>query len=160
MDGENLELAAFWFTEIRHLPKVEPVIVRESVPAVDVISQMKRSQVGCALVVDEADQLIGIFTERDVMRKYVATTIPRDTSINKLMTRNPMTLSSEDKVSDAAKVIGEIHFRHLPITDDSGMILGLLSVRCLMDYLAENLPEAVLNLPPDGAIVSQEMEGG
>ena len=61
----------------------------------------------------------------------------------------------------ASEIFHEKNIRHLPvISDKSGKVKGLLSARVLMDYVAENLPGEVLNLPPDSTIVAKETEGG
>jgi CBS domain-containing protein len=82
-----------------------------------------------AVVVMENDGLLGIFTERDALKFFVATRRNPDvTNVGEVMTKDPKTISPETTVDEVIKLMGEGHFRHLPVVD-SGKVIGVVSQR-------------------------------
>lgn len=132
----------------------------EDTPIIEVIRKMQAQNSSYCLIVNHDSELIGICTVRDLMREYIGALVAENVPVNTLMSHNPICLHPENTVSDAVKLFGRAHFRHLPLVKKDGHITGLLSVRLLMDFIAENLPEQVLNLPPDSTIIPRSMEGG
>ena len=74
------------------------------------------------------------------------------------MTKNPETLPPTASVAFALNKMSVDGYRHIPITDDQGKAIGVLSVKDIVRFLVEFFPEAVLNLPsdPDKAIPKTE----
>ena len=88
--------------------------------------------VGSVLVM-ENDALRGIFTERDALRIFVATRRNPDfTRLADVMTDAPQTLLPEASPKDAARQMAAGKFRHLPVVDNDGRILGVVSQRDLI----------------------------
>jgi len=88
--------------------------------------------VGSVLVMDD-DRLRGIFTERDALRIFVATRRNSDyTHLNEVMTEEPQTLPPDATAHDAAERMAEGKFRHMPVVDGDGRILGVVSQRDLI----------------------------
>lgn len=126
---------------------------RVAVPPGTTIGQaarvMKEHRVGCVLV-EDGGKLIGIFTERDILTKLVGTGYdPAKVVIDGVMTRNPETLTPEDPIAFALQRMSVGGFRHLPLVDSGGHPLGILSVKDIVDYLAEHFPQEILNIPPE-----------
>ena len=93
------------------------------------------------LVIDTPGQLQGIVTERDLMTRVLAKALnPETTPLAEVMTKNPRTVVPQMLVSDAVVIMIERGFRHLPIIDDAGKILGVFSVR---DALPREIGAAV-----------------
>ncbi len=91
---------------------------------------MTERNVGSVLVTHEG-QLLGIFTERDALRIFVATRRNADLSeLRDVMTREPVTIDPDTSVTDALKLMNDNGFRHLPVVKD-GQILGVVSRRLL-----------------------------
>ena len=89
---------------------------------------MNHHSVG-ALVVLEGEQLAGIFTERDVLRRVVAEgRDPSLTRVEHVMTRNVATIRPEADVDAAREVFMQKRIRHLPVVDETGRLLGLVSI--------------------------------
>lgn len=122
---------------------------------------MRKENKGYAVVLeDEASRKVaGIFTERDVMTRVVEQKVAASTPVEKVMTANPTTLKLTDSVADAIRLMSQGHYRHLPLVDDAGGLVGVLSVRDLITYLAEHYPHQVFNLPPDPHQVIRAPEG-
>lgn len=90
-------------------------------------SLMAQRRVGSALVV-EGQRLLGIFTERDIVKALSQDASATHQAIGHWMTRNPQTISSEATIEEALQRMVEGGFRHLPVVDDDRMV-GMLSMR-------------------------------
>ncbi len=106
----------------------------------DAACVMTRANVGGILVIDN-DKLLGIITERDLMTKVLAKAMdPSVTTVAEVMTPNPTTVAPNLKVTDAVVMMIERGFRHLPVINDAGKILGVFSAR---DALPREINTAV-----------------
>lgn len=106
----------------------------------DAACVMTRANVGGVLVIDN-DRLLGIITERDLMTKVLAKAMnPAVTTVSEVMTPNPITVTPNTKVTDAVVMMIERGFRHLPVINESGKILGVFSAR---DALPREINTAV-----------------
>ena len=94
----------------------------------EVAERMSAVNVG-AVVVKDYGRLIGILTERDMLKAMAARVPTSDARVREWMTEDPLTATAEMDVEDAAQVMLEHNFRHLPIVDDNGAVTGLVSLR-------------------------------
>ena len=102
---------------------------------------MTRANCGSVLIIDSANTLLGILTERDLMTRVLAKALdPASTLVSKVMTPHPRCISPEFKVADAVLIMIERGFRHLPVVAEGGRILGVFSAR---DALPRELNTAV-----------------
>jgi len=93
---------------------------------------MSRRNVGCLLIV-KSGQLVGIFTERDVVYRVVA--LDRDpaaTRIADVMTPDPKTVTADESFGFALLLMHENRFRHVPVMD-GGRPIGVVSARHALD---------------------------
>jgi CBS domain-containing protein len=127
---------------------------------------MDARRVGAALVFD-GDRLVGIFTERDVLRLAGEGSEFAEVRVGDVMTRNPVTLAPDDDVLDAARLMGERKIRHVPVLEGENL-LGMVGMREVMRTLVERLwrthdPEARERarelLSRGGSTLSSEVEG-
>ena len=95
----------------------------------EVASLMAQRRVGSALVL-EHDQMIGIFTERDIVKALSQDASAIHQAIVHWMTRSPRTISSDATVEEALRRMLDGSFRHLPVMDDDRLV-GMLSMRDL-----------------------------
>ncbi len=95
----------------------------------DVVGRMAERNVGAVLVLD-GERLVGILTERDVLR-VVADAIDLGTAVSTRMTHAPETIESSDSVEHAAVLMIHGGFRHLPVVEE-GSAVGILSIRDLV----------------------------
>ncbi|MEK7248072.1 MAG: CBS domain-containing protein [Chloroflexota bacterium] len=145
---------------ISTLPLTPPVTVQTGTPVGRVVDEVQKHKVGCVLVY-EAGRMIGIVTERDMLLKVVARDVDYTTTkIDDFMTRDPVTLSPNDSIADAAALMTERHFRHIPIIAGDGTATGIVSIKDIIQLLAESFPEQVLNLPPRPHQRMETPEGG
>ena len=90
---------------------------------------MLDKKVGAVLVMD-GGKLLGVFTERDALRFFVATRRNADlTNVSDVMTKDPITVPPDTLIDSARDLMCEKGFRHLPVVDAAGTCTGLLSVR-------------------------------
>ena len=102
---------------------------------------MTKANCGSVLIIDTSGKMLGIVTERDLMTRVLAKALnPETTPLAEVMTKNPRTVVPQMLVSDAVVIMIERGFRHLPIIDDAGKILGVFSVR---DALPREIGAAV-----------------
>src|ERR1700677_5192575 len=104
------------------------------------ITTMLERHVGAFPVLDETHRVAGIFTERDVLRRFpLGERDPRQTSIREVMT-TPVELAT--RATTAAEALATMvgrHYRHLPIVDDDGGLLGILSIRHVLEAKIDTL---------------------
>ena len=102
----------------------------------EAIELLFKRHIGSLVIIDDAGNCIGIFTERDAIR-VVAQNVSLDVVLEKAMTKNPFTVN-EDSTFEEAKSIIKLHkIRHLPVTSTEGKLVGLISVRNILDELNE-----------------------
>lgn len=98
---------------------------------------MESSDLG-SLAVVEGRELIGLLTERDI-RRAVAAGSEMTNSVSSLMSTDLDTFDPDLDVWDAAAWISESGYRHLPVVDDLGELLGVVSVRDLLRALVDTV---------------------
>jgi CBS domain-containing protein len=90
---------------------------------------MKKMRVGAAMVVAK-HRLIGIFTERDALFRVLAGgKDPTTTHLADVMTAKPQTVTPDHQFGYALHLMYEGGFRHVPVTDESGRPIGMVSAR-------------------------------
>src|SRR6184192_2857052 len=89
--------------------------------------KMDAANVGAVVVVEDMVRVIGIVTERDLMRAVAARARAAEAGVRQWMTPNPVTTEPETSIEDAAQVMFDNHFRHLPVVKD-GRPLGIVSL--------------------------------
>jgi CBS domain-containing protein len=124
----------------------------------DAIHKMLDHHVGAVAVVDSDYRVAGIFTERDVLRKMsLSHVVPRVTPVRDLMT-TPVEMATQGTgAGEALTIMLERHFRHLPVADDNGKLLGILSIRNLLEWRVDDLSRELESLEQ---YVSNDGPGG
>jgi CBS domain-containing protein len=101
------------------------------------IARMLEEGIG-SVAVCEGERLVGIFTERDVLRLAGEGSEFAEVRVGDVMTRNPVTLAPDDDVLDAARLMGERKIRHVPVLEGENL-LGMVGIREVMRTLVERL---------------------
>ena len=108
----------------------------------DAIQAMIDKDVGADAVIDEHGVVAGRFTERDVLAKFALSgRDPKTTPVRDLMSPMVEMATRETTAAEAFKVMLERHYRHLPIVDDYGRTLGILSIRNILEARIDDLLE-------------------
>lgn len=122
------------------------------------VAAMREGNVGC-LLVTRAGRVVGIFTERDLLSRVLAPGRPVATPLAECMTADPVTVHPKDSVRTAIKRMEKGGYRHLPVVDDAGRPVGMLSANQVVHYLVEHFPGLVYNQPPDPNQVPESPDG-
>ena len=119
------------------------LIVAPDSNVADAARRMAERSVGAVLVLD-GTRLLGIFTERDVLKVVAAGLEAAGAmTVSALMTRYPETIESTETTEHAASLMVHGGFRHLPVVD-GGTLVGIVSIRDLMRVeLADRAPRGV-----------------
>jgi CBS domain-containing protein len=120
----------------------------------DAVRLMNDHRVG-AVAVTKDDRLAGIFTERDLMfRVVLEDRDPKSTPVGEVMTPDCVSAMKDMSMGEALSIMTERHFRHLPVVDENNRVLGLLSIRNLLqnrvDKLDQELDSVVSFFTADG----------
>jgi CBS domain-containing protein len=144
---------------ISTLPLTPPVTVDSGSTVGSLVEKVQEKNVGCVLVV-EFGRMVGIITERDMLLKVVARDVSYAEPVDKFMTPNPVTISPDQTIGDAAALMNDKRFRHVPVVDANGQATGIVSIKDIISIVAESFPEHVLNLPPRPHQKMETPEGG
>ena len=117
--------------------------------------KMWKQQTGSLLVMD-GDDLVGIITERDVLKAVATGAKLEETRIAEVMTKDVVTVGPGTSLREAAKVMADRWIRHLPVVD-GGKLVGVLSQRDLAGVLAGalNEPDALQQLVEASELVRE-----
>jgi CBS domain-containing protein len=100
------------------------------VSVADVANSMVKGRFGSAVVM-EGSWLVGIFTERDVLRAAASGSDLSSSPVSEWMTRDPVTAAPDENADDAAETMMAQGFRHLPVVDGK-TVLGIVSLRDIL----------------------------
>lgn len=121
---------------IAHTP---PTTVPPGATVQEAVEAMVHHRVGAVAIV-EGEKLKGIFTERDLMVKVVAAKKdPTALQVREVMTTEVQPLQVTDSAGAAMRVMTQRHFRHMPVCGEDSHLLGILSIRNLLQHHVEKL---------------------
>ena len=124
--------------QIAELIEGHPLILAESSDNVrDVARKMSEKNIGAIAVLDSG-QLVGIFSERDLMTRVVVPGLdPDDTPVATVMTKSLVAARPEEEIGSALQKMQSLGCRHLPVVDE-GKLMGMLSLRDLLKIDDDN----------------------
>jgi len=125
--------------------------------AAEAVALMKLEKCGCVVVMSEG-RMRGIFTERDLLKRVLHPGLGLDTPIVGLMSDDVTVARVDEPIHEvlARMYIGRL--RHLPVLDGDEPV-GTISIKRAIHFLADQLPQAILNLPPDPETFPATREG-
>ena len=110
------------------------VTVEEETTIEDAITTLFEKHVGSLVITDDKRKCKGIFTERDALRS-VARKIPLTTSLGKVMSTNVVTIKEDASYAEAKRLMRLHRIRHLPVVDKKGYLVGMLTLRRVLNEL-------------------------
>ncbi len=140
-DGAIPLLTSVMTDPIAELIPHDPLRVAPETPVSEVIRKLVDTGRNCALVVSEANAILGIFTERDILLR-VADDYPQRSGrpVSEFMTADPERLRPEHTIAFGLNRMTVGDYRHVPIEKD-GQALGVVSVRHILGYLVSRYPD-------------------
>lgn len=104
------------------------------------IATMIDKGVGAVAVIDEQGVVAGMFTERDVLAKFALSgREAKSTPVRELMSAIVEMATQATTPSEALEVMLERHYRHMPIVDEHGKVLGICSIRNILEARVDDL---------------------
>jgi CBS domain-containing protein len=132
--------------KIAHVP---PAKVEAGQAVLEAVRMMAREGVGAVAVLEkgEKDELCGVFTERDLMLRVVLQRLdPEHTKVGDVMTSPVATIPEDLTAEEAFNQMVDRHMRHLAIVSEDGDLLGMLSIRNLLEHLVQDLQRELHSL--------------
>jgi CBS domain-containing protein len=145
--------------KVAHLDLSSFSVVSSGATVRSALAQM-RSDGNNACLVTEGEQLKGIFTDRDVLRKVIGAPAVLDGPIEEVMTPAPITIGPDVSAVEALRLMDDHHFRNLPVVAEDGAIVGNMTHQAVITYLAARYPVELLNRPPEADRFPRKPEGG
>ena len=112
----------------------------------ETVEAMKARRLGCALVC-ERGELVGLFTERDLLNKVIGEPVSYSTAVEHVMTANPARLSIDDSVFAAMRLMREGDYRNVPLVD------GPVELLLAWDPAATEVRDGAVRMPGGSAVV-------
>lgn len=112
-------------------------------------ARMNQHRIGALVVVqrEAPDQIVGMFTERDVLRRVVGQLrYPDLVQVGEVMTRDVICCTPETTVDEAAAIMQEKRIRHLPILDEDGRLAGMISIGDINAWNVSRAAEQIAGL--------------
>lgn len=119
----------------RDIMTTPPVTIGPDASIKDVARKMRTERVGSVLVVDEEGKLRGIITERDLVFACSEGWNPEVKQAWEIMTEDPITVKPDEDIVTIIKKMRDANIRHIPVVDDNGKPLGMISARDILDFI-------------------------
>jgi CBS domain-containing protein len=113
---------------LAEIMRPEPIVVAPEDTLGEVAERMTAVNVG-AVIVKDYGRMIGILTERDLLKAMAARVHTSEARVRQWMTDDPLTAAADTDCEDAAQIMLQHGFRHLPVVDDAGNVTGIVSLR-------------------------------
>jgi CBS domain-containing protein len=143
---------------IKNLKVPRPVTVSADTPLRHAVELLQQKSTTCLLVVGETGRLIGILTERDLVLKAMNVDLASVT-VSGIMTPDPESFQPDDSIGFVMNAMDVGGFRHVPVVDENGSPIAVVSVSDILEFIVQTFPEEVLNLPPKPMRTTEEREG-
>ena len=110
---------------------------------IDAVHKMNQFKIGCLMVMQQ-DQVIGIFTERDVLRRVIGEgRNVNDVTVGEVMTTEVVCCSPETDLDDVAAIMKTRRVRHVPVCGDDGKLHGVVSIGDVNAYHSSNQEQTI-----------------
>ena len=136
MNEQKGEFRKLLNVPLSELDPRRPVTVESDITTKAAIALMNEERIGALCVVDDG-KVVGIFTERDVLTKVVGREDLSELPLRDVMTEAPGTLPAEATAAEALDMMVTGGYRHIPLVDSTQKLVGMISIRDLVEYLAD-----------------------
>jgi len=140
---------------IKSIMKTDLHVANVGEDVAKVSGKMGAQNEGAVLVLDQG-RLAGIFSERDLLTKVISKGLnPASVKVEAVMTRNPITVTTDTHIRDCIRLVREKGFRHLPVVDGKGTAVGIISTRDFLQFIVDALENLI-----DEADYKDQLEQG
>ncbi|WP_069808269.1 CBS domain-containing protein [Vulcanisaeta thermophila] len=137
---------------VRDVMREVVVTAREDSPLLDVVKAMVENGVGSMIITDDENRVIGVFTERDLMRLVGNSEDLSRLVVGEVMTRNVVVIEDDASLVKAVHLMAKHNIRHLPVINSEGKLVGVISIRDAAIALAR----ALVNMSLGGLELTEE----
>jgi CBS domain-containing protein len=135
--------------KLKSLTRREPLTVAPGTSLRSCLDQIRQGGTGDSVfVTDSQGRLLGVLTERDIFARLTGPGADLDQPVERLMVDHPNTLHLDEPIRRAIELMQTGRFRNVPLVDADGVLVGVVRPVDVLKYLAEAVPEELLNLPP------------
>jgi CBS domain-containing protein len=128
-------------TKGRHVWTIHP-----GASVLHAVMLMNEHGIGSLVVIDQ-ERIVGVFTERDVLRRVVGDQRhPGRTFVGDVLTRDVYCCKPDTSIEEARVAMKDRRVRHLPVVDDDGHLLGLISIGDLNAHQATSQERTIYSL--------------
>jgi len=120
--------------KVRDLPPGKLLSIEPATTIAEVARDMRKDDADCVAVMSEG-RLVGIITERDLVKAIADGIDPKEARADVVMTRDPATVDADEDVAVVAVKMMRLGIRHLPVVNKAGKPIGLVSARNLVAVL-------------------------
>jgi CBS domain-containing protein len=124
---------------VRDLMIKDVVTAKKGISVKQCIDILFKMHIGSIVIIDVDRKIIGIFTERDIIR-VIAQDIALNTQLEDVMTTNVVTVSIDSVFAEARELMRTYRIRRIPVVDSEGKLAGLISFRHIIDEFFEIIP--------------------
>ncbi len=111
--------------------------------AIDAVHKMNQFKIGCLMVM-QGDQVVGIFTERDVLRRVIGDgRNVADVTVGEVMTSEVVCCRPETDLDDVSAIMKTRRVRHVPVCDEDGKLHGVVSIGDVNAFHATNQEQTI-----------------
>ncbi len=143
---------------LKYLRVKKPYTLAPHTTVAEAVELMRKKKIGCILVTDR-NSLKGIFTERDVLMKVAGMKEYAALKLADVMTPNVEAFQQDDSIAFVLNAMHVGGYRHVPVVDEKGLPIAVISVRDIIAFIHEHFAEDVLNLPPAPIRTTSQREG-
>lgn len=147
-------------TKIHQILRPKLVMAVPALKLQDALDLMHAEKAGYIVIADSHSKVVGMFTEREVLMNVLQKGVSLSEPVEKYMRKDVHTLSKTDSLQAAIDAMNTFGIRHIPLVDEFKQVCGILSIRTIVNFLAELFPTEVFNLPPRANQIHETVEGG
>ena len=120
---------------LEYQSKPKPLTTKRDMKVSYVVADMVKMNFGSVIVTDQTDKVIGILTERDIMKRVVnENRDPHTTTVEEIMTENPRVANEDDEIHDWLRIMSNERFRRVPIVDEDNKPISIMTQGDFVSY--------------------------
>lgn len=125
----------------------------------DVVEELRSNKRNCSIILKDG-RLVGIFTDRDVLRRIVDRPELWEHAVDEVMTTNVLTIDESATAAEAMSLMDQHHFRNVPVVRANGELVGNFTHYSVVKFLADTFPTEIYNRAPDHTRFARRQHGG
>lgn len=128
---------------ITSIPHEDFLTLNQTTPVGEALKAMAAANDACVTVVDDDSKPVGMFSERDVLRRVAGQfDAVKDKPLSEVMSPDPVVVHTDEPPARALNIMVTGGFRHVPVLDESDRVVGMVGARRVTAYLERFFPEA------------------